>query len=131
VRPMVTVVIRRNALWSECDPAGIVHTPRFSDYVAKTYLEFMKILFGSELRPRLALQNLALPAKAIGIEFKRSLRPGRFIDLHVRVRQWRTRTFDIGVTAYLPEGLESFDGTIGMGITSTPRISLRYPNRVP
>jgi acyl-CoA thioesterase FadM len=104
--------IRRRVNWGDCDPAGVVYTPRFSDYVVETYLEFSAQLLGSPLNDTLKALDLSLPAKAMSMEFKRSLWPDEYFDIVVRVEAIRTRTFDLSIRATTPEGTPVFDATL-------------------
>src|SRR5271170_316903 len=104
--------IRRRVKWGDCDPAGVVYTPRFSDYVVEVFLEFSAHLIGSPLQEKLRELDLGLPAKAITLEFKRSLWPDQVFDMSVRVGPIRTRTFDLSIRATTPEGIPLFDATL-------------------
>jgi len=105
----VPFTIRRRVNWGECDPAGVVYTPRFSDFVVEAYLSFSAHLFGSPLHERLRELDLGLPAKAMSMEFKQSLWPDQIFDIAVEVGGLRTRTFDLLFRATTPEGVRIFD----------------------
>jgi acyl-CoA thioester hydrolase len=98
--------------WGDCDPAGVVYTPRFSDYVVETFLTFSERLIGSPLQERLQALDLGLPAKAMSMVFKRSLWPDEVFEIEVTVRAIRTRTFDLSFSARTLEGQAVFDATM-------------------
>jgi acyl-CoA thioesterase FadM len=100
--------------WRDCDPAGIVYTPRFSDYIVEAYLEYFEYLFGQTTRGFLTPRALALPAKAISIEFRESLRPDQYFNIRVHVGGIRIRTFDLSVVAVTDDDTVSFVGTISL-----------------
>jgi len=95
-------------MWGECDPAGIVYTPRFADYVAAAHLAFFEHVFSAPSYTVLEPLQLALPAKAIAIEFKRSLRPNDWFEVHICVGEIRNRTYDLNMAAHGDNGAELF-----------------------
>jgi YbgC/YbaW family acyl-CoA thioester hydrolase len=104
--------IARTVKWGECDPAGIVYTPRFSDYVVEAHLASFEQMFGRSPYDLLRAQGLALPAKALTVEFKKSLRPNQSFVMKARIAEIRTRTFDVGVDAFTDDGSATFSGTL-------------------
>jgi acyl-CoA thioesterase FadM len=108
--PILT--LRRTVKWGDCDPAGVVYTPRFSDYVVEAHLASFEHLFGMPPYEFLQPMNLALPAKAMVLEFKRSLWPNETFDMVVRVANIRTRTYDISVEGVARDGVLAFDATL-------------------
>lgn len=91
---LVPFTVRRVARWSECDPAGVVYTGHFAEYLLSAVHLFRLHLFGSWTEIRRAL-HVDLPAKAISLVFNGSLWPDDVFNIVVHVGQIRTRTFDI------------------------------------
>lgn len=104
----VPVQIRHRVRWGDCDPAGVVYTPRFSDYVATGFRHFLEVLLGGPLSKRLVELDLGTPAKALSFEFKRSLWPDQEFVMTIRVGDLRTRTFDLDFQAVDAEGHDIF-----------------------
>lgn len=86
--------IRRRVAWGECDPAGVVYTPRFSDYATSATLWFIKLI----LRPHLS-SDIGSPLKAMRYEFHRTLKPDELFEMRVGLLEIRHRTFDLEVRA--------------------------------
>ncbi len=105
-------IFRRRVKWGECDPAGVVYTPRFADYVAEAHLAFFEHLFAAPPYELLEASQMALPAKAIAIEFRRSLWPNDWFEVEVFVGEIRTRTYDLDMTARNDDGIEVFVATL-------------------
>jgi acyl-CoA thioester hydrolase len=105
-------IFRRRVNWGECDPAGIVYTPRFAEYVTEAHLAFFEHLFAAPPYEVFGPLQMALPAKALALEFKRSLRPNDWFDIHVIVGEIRTRTYTLEMTAQDDSGAASFDAKI-------------------
>jgi acyl-CoA thioester hydrolase len=95
--PARLVVVRETVKWGDCDPAGVVYTPRFADYAVSAYHHFLGKMLGNPLQKRLAELDLGLPMKAMSFEFRRFLRPDQTFDMTVRVAGVRTRTFDLRI----------------------------------
>lgn len=89
------VTIRRRVKWGDCDPAGVVYTPRFAEYVVDGFHTFLEVLLEGPLSKQLGALDLGTPAKALSFDFKRSLWPEQEFITTVRVADIRTRTFDL------------------------------------
>jgi acyl-CoA thioester hydrolase len=86
--------IRRRVAWGECDPAGVVYTPRFADYATEAALWFIKLV----MRPHLP-ENIGSPVKAMRFEFHRTLKTDDVFDMRVNLIEMRQRTFDLQIQA--------------------------------
>jgi acyl-CoA thioesterase FadM len=102
------IVVRRRVQWGECDPAGVVYSPRFADYAASAFMWFMRIV----LRPALADERLGSPLKAMMFEFHKTLKPDEQFDMTVLVCAVRKRTFDLWIAATGIEGDDRFTAKI-------------------
>ncbi len=108
--------------WGECDPAGVVYTVRFGDYVTLAYDSFQRHLLGGppwKVREELGFD---MPAKALSFEFLASLRPDDEFEMTVRVADIRDRTFDIDIEALNSAGRVLFRAKL------TP-IAIRFGDR--
>lgn len=105
------VVVERRVRWGECDPAQIVYTPRFADYLAAAYAWFgREVLQG--VSPSLAELGLLAPAKALTLEFLRPLKPDDLFRMTVFVERIGTRSFTLRIEGTSPAGEPRFRGTI-------------------
>ena len=87
------VVLRRRVKWGECDPAGVVYTPVFSEYAISAFWAFLGILLGHPLQDTLRRLDLTTPVRALSFDFQRSLRPDEVFDITVLLRELSERTF--------------------------------------
>src|SRR5437868_3736297 len=92
--------VRRRVKWGECDPAGVVYTARFSDYVISAFELFMRHLVDEP--------GCDTPAKALSFEFRASLRPGDEFEMTVLVVDIRNRTFDLEINGRDLDGKHLF-----------------------
>ena len=93
------VVVQRRVLWGECDPAAVVYTPRFTDYVVSARDWFMHSGIGFHDRPHPLRNGPAFPARAISMEFFSTLAADDIFDMTVLVSGTTNRTFTVDVTA--------------------------------
>jgi acyl-CoA thioester hydrolase len=87
------VVVRRRVKWGECDPAGVVYTPVFSEYVISAFQIFMDSVLGSPMQKVLAELDLNTPLRALSFDFKRSFYPDQLFDMTVYMGEMRNTTF--------------------------------------
>ena len=106
----VPFTVRRRVRFGDCDPAGVVYTVRFSDYVVSVADLFMSDLLGGPFLE--ALGEVDTPNKALAFVFHAPLRPEDEFDMLVTVPEIRTRTFDLHVAASLLDGTPAFDATV-------------------
>lgn len=102
------LVIRRRVKWGECDPAAVVYTVSFAEYVISAAELFYEALLGKS--PQQAKQSFGFgtPTRALTFDFQSSLRPDELFDMTVRVEDIRTRTYVLDITARRPDGESVF-----------------------
>ena len=123
------VTVRRRVRFGDCDPAGVVYTVRFSDYVVSAMDLFLSELLGGP--PLDQLENVHTPIKALSFVFADSLRPSEEFDMVVDVRDIRTRTFDLAITARRPSGEPVFEALVTpICVTAAERRSVAIPDRL-
>jgi len=93
------VTIRRRVAGGDCDPAGIVYTPRFSDYAMSARDWFMRIGLGILDRPHPARTGIGYPMRAISFDFRSMLAADDLFDMATTVEAISNRTFTIKITA--------------------------------
>lgn len=97
-------VVRRQVRWGECDPAGVVYTATFSDYVISIAELFYGSLFGGKPQAVKHRHAFGTPTRALEFDFRRSLWPDDTFDVTVEVADVRTRTFTLLMTARKADG---------------------------
>lgn len=122
------VTIRRRVAWGECDPAGVVYTPRFTDYLVAAYAWFDRLV----LAPVKAKNgdNWSTPIKALSLEFSRVLRPADRFDMKVTLLTVKSRTFDLEISAYDSAGLVHFRGQLTPIFVDTSFHSMAMPPQI-
>ncbi len=102
------LVVRRRVKWGDCDPAGVVYTVTFAEYVISAAELFYGSVFGTT--PQRAKDELAFgtPTRALQFDFRSSLRPDDEFDMTVIVGDIRTRTYVLHIAARAPGGEDVF-----------------------
>lgn len=89
------VVLRRRVKWGECDPAGVVYTPVFSEYAVSAFWAFLGALLGQPLQDALRRMDVTTPVRALSFDFKQSLYPDQIFDTTVLLRELHNTTFSM------------------------------------
>jgi len=101
--------VRRVARWTDCDPAGVVYTGKFTDYLLGAVMHFLRnIGYGPGAQNH--DQRVGLPGKHMSLTFHASLYPEDTVDIRISVSAIRQRTFDIIAKAYFADGRLAFEG---------------------
>ena len=101
-------VVRRRVKWSECDPAGVVYTVAFAEYVISAAELFYGFLFDGTPQRIKDEYRFGTPSRALAFDFRRSLRPDEEFDLTVVVSAIKSRTYTLEMTARTALGEDVF-----------------------
>jgi acyl-CoA thioester hydrolase len=108
----VPLVVRRRVKWGECDPAGVVYTVTFSEYVISAAELFYGALFETTPQRAKREQGFGTPSRALSFDFRRSLRPDDEFEMTVTVAEVHSRTYVLDITASTPQGEVVFVATL-------------------
>ncbi len=104
----------RRVRWGECDPAGVVYTPRFGDYVAEAFHTFMESLLGDPLSRKMPELDLGTPVKSLQFVFHRSLWHDDEFRISTLGGDIRNRSFDLAMEAHDTGGRHVFSARLGI-----------------
>jgi acyl-CoA thioester hydrolase len=96
------LVIRRRVKWGECDPAGVVYTVTFGEYVMSAAELFYGFLFGGPPQRAKDAAGFGTPTRALAFDFQKSLWPDDDFDMTVTVADIQTHTYVLDITARSP-----------------------------
>jgi len=105
------LVIQRRVRWADCDPAGVVYTGKFSEYLLSAAGYLFDVLAGDR-RYSDWLRELEVdtPCKGLELEFHGALWPDDVFEMHCTVTEIRQHSYDIRVEARQPDGRRVFTG---------------------
>ncbi len=119
----------RTVSWGECDPAGVVYTPRFADYAVEAFHFFLGEIIGRPLQKHLNEHGLGTPMRAMAFEFHRSLWPDEAFAIEIFVTEIRTRSFDILLRAAKADGELAFTALLSpVCIKAEKRAAIPIPD---
>lgn len=101
-------IVRRTVRWSDCDPAGVVFTGRFTDYVLGAVGLFHQYMSGYAPQPFGEMHGVGTPCKGMEFEFIGTMWPGDVADIQCTVGEIRTRSYDIHCVGRAPDGKTLF-----------------------
>jgi acyl-CoA thioesterase FadM len=102
------LVVRRRVKWGDCDPAGVVYTVMFAEYVISAAELFYGSLFETTPQRAKNLHGFGTPSRALTFDFRSSLRPDDEFDITVMVDDIRTRSYVLGMDARTIDGIDVF-----------------------
>ena len=103
-------VVRRRVRWADCDPAGVVFTGKFSEYLLGAVNLFFGDLAGGPYMKWTASLGVDTPCKGLELTFHGALWPEDEFDMRCAVSQIRRHSYDIGVEAARGDGRRVFSG---------------------
>lgn len=98
-------VVRRKVRWSDCDPAGVVFTGKFVEYVLNfASLFYAELAQGAKPMEWLHSLGVVMPVKGMEFEFHGALWPEDEFDLSGHVLEIREHSFDIAIEGAQADG---------------------------
>lgn len=122
-------VVSRRVRWSECDPAGVVYTGKFTDYMLGVVNLFYANLGGVGLRTLLKDSGVSVPCRGMELDFVDALWPEDEFLMRLNVTLLGNSTFELRIVAERNDGKVVFRGRFtGICIPSeTPRRRVSMP----
>lgn len=95
------ITIHRKVLFGDCDPEGIVYTPRFSYFALEATHEAMHRLLGAPSITTLKKMGVLTPVRAFDLEFLAPVTWDNELRLEVGVAEIRPHSFSFSVRGFL------------------------------
>lgn len=105
-------VTRRTILFGDCDPAGIIFTPRVGYFVVEAVQEYLTHLLGASGLRRIAEMGVMPPARALSIEFLSTMTWDDVIDIQVGNQPPGTSSFTCLLVARNASGNVTFRASL-------------------
>ncbi|WP_322048281.1 acyl-CoA thioesterase [Paraburkholderia sp. J67] len=97
-------VVRRTVRWGDCDPAGVVYTGRFPDYLLGALSLFKEHIAEGTGQSLGQPYGVGFPCRGMTFDFSGTLWPNDVVDLECYVGEIRTRSFDFHCEGRRPSG---------------------------
>jgi len=105
-------VEKRTILFGECDPAGILYTPRICEYIVEGALRFLSACLGEPFERYMFAKDLTLPARNLTVDFLRPLTWDDEIEIRAGLLEMRTHSYTVQISAFDASGNAAFSGRI-------------------
>ncbi|MGO1070410.1 acyl-CoA thioesterase [Lysobacter sp. CA199] len=102
----------RIILFGDCDPGGVVYTPRVADFVVEAGLAFLSYALGGPAARRLFSMGILPPARALSIEFLHPMAWDDAIDIEVSVERLGEHSFTLSISGSNAAGGNTFRASI-------------------
>jgi len=116
----------RVILFGDCDPGGVIYSPRVAHFVVEAGLAFLSHALGGPAARRLFSMNILPPARALSIEFLHPMVWDETIDIEVSAERIGEHSFTLLVSASNAEGNPTFRATITQ-VTISPETRRPVP----
>lgn len=94
-------VVRRRVRFGDCDPGGVLYTPRIGYFVVEAVLDFLTDRLAGPAERRILDLGILPPARALSIEFLKPMAWDDELEIHVGVKELRTHAISFSVIGYL------------------------------
>lgn len=102
--------VRRRIRWGDCDPAGVVYTGRFVEYLLGAVDLFSRHAFGGLRSAFVNGLGVDTPCKGLSLDFHVALAPDDTVDIVLEVARIGEHSWDLEASARLPDGRTAFRG---------------------
>jgi acyl-CoA thioesterase FadM len=116
----------RVILFGDCDPGGVIYSPRVAHFIVEAGLAFLSHALGGPAARQLFSMNILPPARALAIEFLHPMTWDETIDIDVSVERLGEHSFTLLVSASNADGDATFRGTITQ-VTISPETMRPVP----
>jgi len=106
------ITIHRKILFGDCDPAGIVYTPRFSYFALEATHEALTALLRSPCISTLNNMGILTPVRAFDMEFLSPVTWDDELKLDVRVSNVSQQSYTFTVQGFVTPNVTAFKASI-------------------
>ncbi len=99
---------KRRVRFGDCDPGGVIYTPRLGYFVVEAVLDFLSDRLGGPAEKRIMEMGVLPPARALSIEFLKPLDWDAEIEIRVSVHELRTHAITYSIVGELQSGERAF-----------------------
>jgi YbgC/YbaW family acyl-CoA thioester hydrolase len=125
------IIINRKVLFGDCDPEGIVYTPRFSYFALEATHEAMHILLGAPSITALKKMGVLTPVRAFDLEFLAPVTWDDELKLEVLVSEIRQHSFSFIVRGFLKIDTLAFSASITyVAVSSDKKEVIQVPKKL-
>jgi len=94
-------VINRRVRFGDCDPGGILYTPRISYFVIEAVLDFISVCFGAPAEKSMIDLGILPPARSFNVEFLKPMAWDDEVEIKVCLKEMRNSAIVFSVNGFV------------------------------
>ena len=94
-------IVKRKVRFGDCDPGGVLYTPRISYFVVEAILDFIAECFGAPAEKSILDLGVLPPARAFKVEFLKPMAWDDALEMRVSLQEIRTSAFVFTVNGFV------------------------------
>ncbi|HUP48245.1 MAG TPA: thioesterase family protein [Thermoanaerobaculia bacterium] len=99
---------KRRIRFGDCDPGGVIYTPRLGYFVVEAVLDFLSERLGGPAERQILNMGVLPPARALSVEFLKPLEWDAEVEIEVGVLELRSHEITYSVVGKLMSGEKAF-----------------------
>jgi len=96
-------VVHRKVRFGDCDPGGILYTPRIGHFIVEAIIDFVSACFDAPAERSMFELGIAPPARAFSVEFLKPMVWDDDLMIHVRLKEIRNSAFVFMLNGFVKE----------------------------
>lgn len=108
-------IIHRTIRFGDCDPGGILYTPRISYIVIEAVLDFITVCFKAPAEKSMLDLGILPPARSFTVEFIKPMKWDDEVEIKVQLKEIRNSAF-----VFLIQGFVSNDKVFASELIKNP-----------
>ena len=114
-------VQRRIVQWGECDPAGVIYTPRILDFVLEAVDGWLRQVLGADWHKLKTELGMGMPTVHASLDFMSTLKASDELDVEVRVARLGRSSIEFKFTGKVEPEREVFTCTLVTALVDSAR----------
>lgn len=91
-------IVKRKVRFGDCDPGGVLYTPRIGYFVVEAILDFIAECFGAPAEKSIMELGVLPPARSFNVEFLKPMAWDDEIEIRVHLKEIRTSAIVFSVS---------------------------------
>lgn len=100
--------LRRKIYFGDCEPAGVLYTPRVAHFAVEAMHDFMSAQLGGDDVRQISEMGVLPPVRALSCEFLSMLTWGEEIEIRVQVAEIHRSSYALAMVALKSDGQKAF-----------------------
>ena len=96
-------IVKRRVRFGDCDPGGVLYTPRISYFVVEAILDFLSECFGAPAEKTIMSFGILPPARSFQVEFLKPMAWDDELEIHVSLKEMRTSAIVFSVGGFVTD----------------------------